>query len=195
MMKRKWSKLAALMAATGLAAVACGSQVAGTKNNAVPAAKPQAVVKSVEVEEKDGAVVVRVKTDRKVTYSLYQQKDPLRLVLDLPRTTTGDIERHLPVNSGTVSFIRPVTTDRGDSRLELLLTAESLYEINGKGNLARLVTFLFQEVLPRYVIDQIRQLTSRQSASMIGEDPQSENQYPCTCHGWLIVPNRGGEKP
>jgi type IV pilus assembly protein PilQ len=135
MMKRKWGTLASLLAATGLVAVACGSQVAGTKKDAEPSVKPQAVVKNVEVEEKEGAVVVRVKTDRKVTYSLYQQEDPLRLVLDLPRTATGDIERHIPVNSGTVSFIRPETTDRGDSRLELLLTGESLYEISGKGNL------------------------------------------------------------
>ncbi len=135
MMKRKWGKLASLLVATGFVTVACGSQVAGTRKGAEPSVKPQAVVKNVEVESRDGGVVVRVETDRKVTYSLFQLEDPLRLVLELPRTTTGVIERYIPVNSGTVSFIRPETNERGDSRLELLLTAESIYEITGQGNL------------------------------------------------------------
>ena len=51
MMKRKWGTLASLLAATGLVAVACGSQVAGTKKEAEPSVKPQAVVKNVECVE------------------------------------------------------------------------------------------------------------------------------------------------
>ena len=81
------------------------------------APQQSAVVEDIRIDAKDGEVSGRVETTRKVTYSLYQQQDPLRLVLELPRTSTGDFDRNIPVNRGNVSFIKPVPTSRGDSHL------------------------------------------------------------------------------
>jgi hypothetical protein len=84
--------------------------------------------------EENGKVTIKVETDRSVPYSLYQQEDPLRLVLDLQRTSLGDFSRNIPVNSGTVGFIKPVAAPGGNSRLDFYLTDTSHYEIDSKGD-------------------------------------------------------------
>jgi len=92
------------------------------------------MLQDVTVVEKNGEVSILVETDRAVPYSLYQQDDPLRLVLDLPRTSLGDFSRNIPVNSGTVGFIKPVAAPGGNSHLDFYLTGESHYAIDGKGS-------------------------------------------------------------
>ena len=130
---KSW-KWASLMAVTGLLLTACGSQVAETRKSDDPSGlKPQAVLEEINIQEQDGKVTFRVETSRKVTYSLYQQDNPLRLVMEFPQTSVGRFDKNIPVNSGTVSFIKPATTDRGGSHLEFFLSAQSTYDINGSG--------------------------------------------------------------
>jgi type IV pilus assembly protein PilQ len=89
------------------------------------------VLQDVAVMEKEGGVEIRVKTSKSVAYSLFQQEEPLRLVLDLPGAALGEFSRNIPVNSGTVGFIKPVAAT-GGSNLEFFLTGPSLYEIEGE---------------------------------------------------------------
>jgi type IV pilus assembly protein PilQ len=134
----KWAKWASCMAVLSLLAASCGSQVAETRQDQQIPTDNRAVLKDVTFQEKDGEVSIHIDTSRKVTYSLYQQQDPLRLILDLPQTSTGAFTENIPVNSGTVSFIKPVVRDRGNSHLAFFLTAPSIFDVDGQGNRVKL---------------------------------------------------------
>jgi type IV pilus assembly protein PilQ len=113
------------------ASCSTGGSAARTDKDVAPT--QGVVLQDVTVAANEGTVDITVKTSQTVPYSLYQQDDPLRLVLDLPRTAPGEFSRNIPVNSGMVGFIKPVAAPGGNTSLEFFLTGPSRYEIDGAG--------------------------------------------------------------
>ena len=123
-----------------------GSQVMDEgSSEMVQAPTGEPVIVDISSEERGGGIIIRVEGNYPLSYSLYQLKDPMRLALDLPGTSTGEFDRNVPVNLGPVSFVKPVQVEEGGegtngslSRLEIFLNGPVEYDISSEEQLLAL---------------------------------------------------------
>jgi type IV pilus assembly protein PilQ len=110
---------------------ACSSQLATNRGrDEKPAAQP--AVTGIKVEGSGDTVQIQVSTNARPRYSLVQQANPPRLLLELVGTGLGAFDRTIPVNRGAVTVIRPAASGKNSS-LEVFLSGEAAYTVESRG--------------------------------------------------------------
>ena len=110
----------------------CGGGLAQAPKPAVaPVAKP-AEVTDIQVSGSGDAVQITVVMSAKAAYSLVRQTTPPRLFLQLTGATLAGPERVIQVNRGAVTLVKASASGSG-AALEVLLSAEALYDVEGQG--------------------------------------------------------------
>ena len=110
----------------------CGGGVAQAPKPAVaPVAKP-AEITDIQVSGTGDAVQITLTASAKVAYSLVRQNAPPRLFLQVTGTALSGQGRVIPVNRGVVKDVKVASSGSGTT-VEVLLSAEALYDIEGRG--------------------------------------------------------------
>ncbi len=110
----------------------CGGGLAQAPKKAVaPAAKP-AEITDIQVSGTDDAVQVTVVAGAKAAYSLVRQTTPPRLYLQLTGLRVAGADRTIPVHRGAVSMVK-ATSSGANGIVEVFLSAEALYDVEGRG--------------------------------------------------------------
>ncbi|MBI5427384.1 MAG: type IV pilus secretin PilQ [Nitrospinae bacterium] len=85
-------------------------------------------------EGKDG-VAVTVESSGNLQYTAFRLHNPLRLVMDIPKTRMGVFQDPMTVNKGVVESVRPLFFDEAQVlRLEIALKQPTAYEIVRSAN-------------------------------------------------------------
>jgi type IV pilus assembly protein PilQ len=85
---------------------------------------------SFAVNGQDETVTVSVKSSEEIFYTALKGEDPLRLVLDFPDMSKGNIPNSLIVEKGVVDTIRTQYSREGNSlRMEIFLNQNTSYDI------------------------------------------------------------------
>ncbi len=85
-------------------------------------------------EGKDG-VTVTVESSGSLQYTAFRLHNPLRLVMDIPKTRMGVFQNAMTVNKGVVESVRPLFFDEAQVlRLEIELKQPTSYEIVRSAN-------------------------------------------------------------
>lgn len=78
----------------------------------------------------NGEVSIKLRSSQGLEYTAFKLVDPLRLVLDFPNMSKGDLTGVMEVNQGVVSTIRPLYFEEAKVlRLEIGLNKAASYEI------------------------------------------------------------------
>jgi len=98
------------------------------------AAAKQIQITNVQVSGTGDVVQVTVSTSAKAAYSLVRQSAPARLFLQLSGTRLSGPAQSVTVDRGAVSVVKSAGTPGADATVEVFLSGEALYEIEGRGN-------------------------------------------------------------
>lgn len=101
-----------------------------------PSSEPEfhAITHLTAEEGKDG-VTVTVESSGSLQYTAFRLHNPLRLVMDIPKTRMGVFQSPMTVNKGVVESVRPLFFDEAQVlRLEIALKQPTSYEIIRSAN-------------------------------------------------------------
>ncbi len=108
-----------------------GSSMESSMPNASKVMEVESEITQVSTEEGvGGEAVITIESTEAIQYTAFKLMNPLRLVLDFPKTGRGTLTDRIEVNKGVVDSIRPLHFDEaGVLRLEIALNKAAGYNI------------------------------------------------------------------
>ena len=108
-----------------------GSSMSSSMPNASQVVPEESEITQVTTEEGVGGdAVITIESTQTIQYTAFKLMNPLRLVLDFPKTGKGILTDRIQVNKGVVESIRPLHFDEaGVLRLEIALSKAAGYNI------------------------------------------------------------------
>ncbi|MZH02214.1 MAG: AMIN domain-containing protein, partial [Nitrospinae bacterium] len=104
------------------------NQITGSNNEIV------GEIVSLNTKEIGLSSVVSIESTQPIQYTAFKLLNPLRLVLDFPEMSPGNLTNRIQVDKGIVDFIRPIHfKESGVLRLEIVLNQSADYEIKKPG--------------------------------------------------------------
>ncbi len=93
--------------------------------------EPLGEIVFLSTKEEGKTSTISIDSSQPVQYTAFKLLNPLRLILDFPKMTLGNLANRIQVDKGIVSSIRPIHFKKaGVLRLEIILNQAADYEIN-----------------------------------------------------------------
>ncbi len=133
-MKRLNFRSNALAICLSFVLVACASSITAQKPEETTTTDQQvatALVTDLSTASEDGGVTITVEADAAIPYTVFQLKDPMRLIVDMSGVDLSGYQTLIPVNVDPVDVVRPYFfPESSDSRLEIDLKYETAYRVD-----------------------------------------------------------------